>query len=90
MDPFGVCQQTSLRGIKHFKVSKFSKSTYSIGFLKVKYTFPNTKLGPAGLGRKGWHWTPKGHCACLPAVNLKFLITTRLFSNFRKKKPPTC
>ena len=23
------------------------------------------KLGPAGLGRRGWHWTPKGHCGCL-------------------------
>ena len=41
MDPFGVCKQTSLRGIKHYKVSKFSNSEYSIGlFETLKMFYP--------------------------------------------------
>ena len=52
MDPFGVCKETSLRGIKHFEVSKFSKSVYSIGlFETLKMFYPPKGRLPADSSR---------------------------------------
>ena len=64
MDPIGYCFRSSLRGIKHFQISKRPREN---GFFESSNSLPIPQLGATRLVCK-LRWTPKGECRGLGTV----------------------